>query len=245
MKRKAKRKINQSINECFKVIGKTLELRKKMLENKNLELKNRILNPSQYGPTVNCNTGEVIIQRRKFAKLPNSLLSKSSEYYLKQIEKNTKKMKIELKIDGEKKKVEVMGREIYTRPNEYNIIRLKYKDKKRKLPKTFDEYCKIKNIKDFKQINATFTDEEHFISQMPSKFKAFFKLHELRDYYNYGWKPDYADDNRKYVIEKWGTVLRINDYYGTNKFLTFKTIKLRDKFFKNFKDLIKQAEDLI
>ena len=78
--------------------------------------------------------------------------------------------------------------------------------------------------------------------------KALRKLCYLRDAYNGEPLADWCDwskDNDKYVI-----IFTNNEIYKTSRgnsqeVLTFKTKKLRDKFVKNFRELIETAKPLL
>ena len=73
---------------------------------------------------------------------------------------------------------------------------------------------------------------------------ALSQLCQLRDFYNDGWKPDYKDDNVKYLLYYWGDTITKSHTTGASNLLIFKTEKLRDKFLENFEDLIKIAKPL-
>lgn len=74
---------------------------------------------------------------------------------------------------------------------------------------------------------------------------ALCQLLYLRDIYNDGWQPDWEDSRRNYII-----ALRSNeiDCFENNTVshpMAFKTSKLRDLFFENFKDLLEIAKPLL
>ena len=130
------------------------------------------------------------------------------------------------------------------------------------LPKTWEEFCKQ---------NAA-TGDEYFIdgschitrcvygerntiidrNMLPSKQAAeqhiaLMQLHQLRDCYRQGWKPYYLELNgsKKWCIIKCNDKLSVDVHYNRNEFLSFPTQELAEQFLNNFKDLIKQAGDLI
>lgn len=162
-------------------------------------------------------------------------------------------MKVELKIDGQKMKV----KSFYKRENGIDIG---YKEK-RKLPKTWEEYCKITGCK-FIEMTECYTLENintiNFSAQsltidnqsrsvIHDKYTSLRKLGLLRDYYNDGWKVKDNYDKICSVITKQKGILFHNDETITydDHFLSFKNKKLAGKFEKHFKELIEQAEDLI
>lgn len=74
---------------------------------------------------------------------------------------------------------------------------------------------------------------------------ALIQLHQLRDCYRQGWIPDRSDKNFKYCICLYDNEYEVIQILERNHFLTFQSMELAEKFLKNFKDLIKQAGDLI
>ena len=74
---------------------------------------------------------------------------------------------------------------------------------------------------------------------------ALAQLCQLRDRYNDGWKPDYKDNNVKYLLYYWGDTITKSRTTGASNLLVFKTEELRDKFLENFRDLIETAKPLL
>ena len=77
---------------------------------------------------------------------------------------------------------------------------------------------------------------------------ALIKLHQLRDCYRQGWKPDWEDDSTpKYCIffANKEQDLDIYPFYERREFLSFQSRKLAEEFLNNFRELILQAGDLI
>lgn len=134
-----------------------------------------------------------------------------------------------------------------------------FEDIKPKLPKTWGEFCNEYEI----------TSKDHFIgndsticywlgtmyrqstykNMVPSEkaakqHLALMQLHQLRDCYRQGWKPDWNDDNAKYSIfyddRYW-----IGAYNSLRHFLSFQTREIAEEFLNNFRELIEQAGDLI
>ena len=71
---------------------------------------------------------------------------------------------------------------------------------------------------------------------------ALAQLRQLRDRYNGGWKPNYKDNNVKYLLYYWGDTITKSRTTGASNLLVFKTEELRDKFLENFRDLIETAK---
>lgn len=74
---------------------------------------------------------------------------------------------------------------------------------------------------------------------------ALCQLLYLRNIYNDGWEPDWEDRSIKYVIHVISNTLCSNSYTSTQRSMFFKTAKLRDEFYENFKDLLETAKPLL
>lgn len=82
--------------------------------------------------------------------------------------------------------------------------------------------------------------------EMYDSFEALRKLILLRDYYNEGWKPDWNDfDQLKYSIEYYRNELGRENYTHIKKLLSFRSPKIRDRFFEEQKELLEIAKHLI
>ena len=75
---------------------------------------------------------------------------------------------------------------------------------------------------------------------------ALMQLHQLRDCYRQGWKPDWSDGhkNKSCIIFHEGNY-HIDNYCLYNRFLSFQSEDIARKFLNNFKGLIETAGDLI
>lgn len=71
------------------------------------------------------------------------------------------------------------------------------------------------------------------------------QLIRLRDKYNEGWKPDWKDNHKKYVLDCWEDVIVTARGNRLKRLLAFKTEEIRDKFLKNHRDLIEIAKPLL
>ena len=134
--------------------------------------------------------------------------------------------------------------------------------KKVELPKSWGEFCNMKNI----QFNEVFINGDSSISKvlcetqrntlcdknmLPSikaaqAHLALMQLHQLRDYYRDGWKPEYTDYNYSIrVNNKTHRKSITRENYENSAFLSFQTLDLASEFLMNFEGLIMQANDLI
>ena len=135
------------------------------------------------------------------------------------------------------------------------------------LPKTWGEFCKIKKLIDCEAyidsnskcigIDKSFTSggwERNYYKDrniLPSnkaaeQHLALMQLHQLRDCYRNGWKPDWKDSEyKKYVIQSSEGEYYVDDYYNISTFLAFQDEITANEFLINFRKLIEQAGDLI
>ena len=157
------------------------------------------------------------------------------------------------------------AKEFYNKGSEFRDLALSAYTKKELteivLPKTWDEFCEMKKVQpgeayycfttgDFVEYKYYNNRTKHSQQALPSlqDAKAHFalaQLHQLRDFYRQGWKPNYSDGVLKYFP------CRDNEGSFTvsrclcSHFLTFPTKKIAEEFTHNFKDLIIQAGDLL
>lgn len=158
------------------------------------------------------------------------------------------------------------AKEFYKKGGEFRDLALSaYTEEELKevvLPKTWEEFCKSYNIQ---YPNEYFIDLHSNIKQVPSRYEretdsdknilpskeaaeahlALMQLHQLRDCYRQGWKPNWPDKSPRWFICKNGnrTVVMADFYYNT--FLSFQSEKIAQLFLDNFRDLIEEAGDLI
>ena len=143
-------------------------------------------------------------------------------------------------------------------PNDSRVL---YK-KEKELPKTWEEFCKNNPIKPnevfinnsssiinavldsnerHKNIDANLLPSEEYAKAM----LALCKLIQLRDCYNDGWEPNWKEASFKYVIKFYDECIYKEYSLRDRNLLVFKTEELRDTFYNNFKDLIKEAKLLL
>lgn len=143
---------------------------------------------------------------------------------------------------------------------EYRIIK-----KDIVLPKTWVEFCDLYPVKNSEfyiengsaimQVNCKNRNFGSDKNVLPSKEKAeailaLCQLIQLRDCYNDGWKPDWFASDQKYTIYintdviNRHIILEKRGYMYSPSILAFRTEKLRDEFYNNFKDLIEKLKPL-
>ena len=113
---------------------------------------------------------------------------------------------------------------------------IKFKKIEKQLPNTWEEFES--------QWSGLGKPLYGFVSS-PIEYRNFRKLELLRDCYNDGWKADWSKDYGKYVIFRHKKGLETTETPFCVAFLNFKTAELRDKFLKNFKDIIEIAKPLL
>ena len=124
-----------------------------------------------------------------------------------------------------------------------------------RLPRTWDEYC-IKHgemgdrIK--ASLNTTYMAINKYVFSDCKQAQAHIakmKLHLLRNEYRQGWRPDWNVSCYKYGIKwdmsKMKKELMVAWYIYDNSFLSFPTEEIAREFIANFRELIKEAGDLI
>lgn len=114
------------------------------------------------------------------------------------------------------------------------------------LPNSWEKYYKKESKESQLGIDMAIHHLKHYLNRFSEKYIALFKLELLRDCYRQGWKPDYTNQEEKHIIIKECNEIEINWHVTrSHYFLSFQSKEIRNKFYNNFKDLIKKAEDLI
>ena len=157
------------------------------------------------------------------------------------------------------------AREWYNRGGEYKELALSaFTEKEIKenvLPNTWEEFCEMHPLKckeyyiDIDSIITRTTNRIRFPNvdknMLPSleaakAHLAYMQLHQLRDCYRQGWVPDWSDSNQckwSIMFDTDTFIVQTGIYY--NRFLSFQSKEIAEKFFNNFQELIKLAGDLI
>ena len=132
------------------------------------------------------------------------------------------------------------GKVIDLENSDLSVGKIVFKKKEKELPTTWDDLYEEK--KRDEALHFFPTEEER------KAVFALLKLCWLRDAYN--GEPladwcDWSDANTKYCICFYEDKICKSKNRGDEKILSFKTDKLRDKFVKNFEDLILTAKPLL
>ena len=152
-------------------------------------------------------------------------------------------------------KNKILNVEITTEEQRNELVKqLQEMEFKKELPKSWEE---IKEVKGYWVDEDSGINKKHWRRFVPEIDKNIFKtekqakkalamaqLSQLMAVYNDGWEPDWGDEECKYTIQRDSSDIVIDIWRHGYQFLTFKTKEIRDKFFKNFKPLIKQFFEL-
>lgn len=126
------------------------------------------------------------------------------------------------------------------------------KRKEYSFPKTYEECCKILNINPERVLQLTFRadrkidkyelDNEELINEL-------YRIKICRDAYwkILNWNPTYEplNDIEKYCIINFNNEIKKTSTSHRNAMLAFPTEKIRDIFYKNFKDIIEEVKELL
>ena len=142
-------------------------------------------------------------------------------------------------------------------PDEYDVIvnpNGSFRIKKIQFPESWKEigqmegfYLKFDSMLSEKVSEVSmFTNKNIYPTRELAKAgRSLTQLVYLKELYNNGWKPDWSDDTKKYVIEVLLNKLSTNIHTKTSFPMAFKTQKIRDLFLKNFRDLLEIAKPLL
>ena len=157
------------------------------------------------------------------------------------------------------------AKEFYKKGEEFRDLALSaYTEEeltKVELPKTWEEFCN--NYKVQKEecfiasnsviVNVSSSDTRLICSDrnlLPNKqaaeaHLALMQLHQLRDCYRQGWKPDWTIPKSNFAIFYMKGRYTVEEFIYSREFLTFQTREIASKFLTNFRELIEEAGDLI
>lgn len=134
-----------------------------------------------------------------------------------------------------------------------------FREKARRLPETWEEFCDnylikageayirddcgVDNVNRGKRCNITDRNilPDHATAEA---VLALCQLIQLRNAYNGDWVPDWEDENRKYTFDFYEDDISNFICYASSKIFFFKTEELRDEFLRNFRDLIEKLKPL-
>ena len=128
------------------------------------------------------------------------------------------------------------------------------------LPKTWEEFCDLFKIHEECHIDSDsdiiknevdyyrdpLLDRNLLVSkEAANQHLALMQLHQLRDCYRQGWKPDLTVPESIFAIFCTKGKYSVEEFIYSSEFLSFQSRQLAQEFLNNFRDLILQAGDLI
>ena len=137
-----------------------------------------------------------------------------------------------------------------------------FREKERKLPKSWEKFCEMFPVKpkefyitDFSEVAertevGDYRGIEEDKNMLPDRATAeavlaLCQLIQLRNCFNGDWMPDWtnwAED--KFVIDMYSGDVTTDSYNSAMSFLYFKSEELRDEFLRNFRPLIEKLKPL-
>lgn len=126
----------------------------------------------------------------------------------------------------------------------------------KELPKTWKElkytegyypdYIHSRSIKEKHNILCSDNNTTLFATKEQAEASiALARLSQLMQVYNDGWIPNWEDRSNKWSIHSYKGIIDTTVNISSSCFLAFKDVKIRNLFFENFRDLIKQAKPLL
>ena len=128
------------------------------------------------------------------------------------------------------------------------------------LPKTWEEFCDLFKIHEEYHIDSCsdiIKNEDDYYrdpllnrnllvsKEAANQHLALMQLHQLRDCYRQGWKPDLIVPESIFAIFCTKGKYSVEEFIYSSEFLSFQSRQLAQEFLNNFRDLILQAGDLI
>ena len=150
----------------------------------------------------------------------------------------------------------INGKVIDLENSDLSVGKIVFKKKENELPTKWEDLVSVKGcyvranyISEYNEYTALDSNKNLFPTKAEAEAcLALSQLCQLRDAYN--GEPladwcDWSDANTKYCICFYEDKICKTKNRGDEKILSFKTEKLRDKFVKNFEDLILTAKPLL
>ena len=136
-----------------------------------------------------------------------------------------------------------------------------FREKKRKLPKSFEEFCELfpktkvefyinsnsSIVKDVSEEERSETTDANLLQDCATAeaVLALCQLIQLRNAFNGDWVPDFTNPTQdKFTIEFCGNKIGCGAAAISNAILYFKTKELRDEFLRCFRPLIEKLKPL-
>ena len=130
-------------------------------------------------------------------------------------------------------------------------------ESKKELPKTWEECCELLGEGEYinnesiicnytPHCGASKANENILPTGLGKPMLTLCQLLVCREVYRQGWKPDWTNANEnKYCIINDSNKIETAFNASISRVLSFQSKEVKDKFLENFKDLIKEAKELI
>lgn len=118
-----------------------------------------------------------------------------------------------------------------------------FREKERKLPKSWEEFYEMTGIKIPYNLEQRILDVVGDRATAESVL-ALIKLIQLRNCYNGDWVPDWNDNESKFTIDFIEAEIYAGEVRGCCTPLCFKTKEIRDEFLRYFRPLIEKLKPL-
>ena len=133
--------------------------------------------------------------------------------------------------------------------NVINATKIVLEKKKKEYPKTYDECCKVLNTDDDSIIDISVPlHYNHLLisfTQLLICRDAYWKIAGREMGLNRPWEPIFDIDSNHFVITVHHGEIESFFGYTPHDILVFPTEEMRDAFYENFKELIKQCKELL
>ena len=155
------------------------------------------------------------------------------------------------------------AKEFYKKGGEFRDLALSAfteKELEYTLPKTWEEFCNNHRVQkgecyiasssiiETATIDIRLTRRDSNLlpdRQAAEAHLALIKLHQLRDCYRQGWKPNLTIPESIFAIFCTKGKYSVEEFIYSSEFLSFQSKQLAQEFLNNVRDLILQAGDLI
>ena len=142
------------------------------------------------------------------------------------------------------------------------VVVVTFREKERKLPKSWEEFCEMFPVKQgeyhimedatlfpFKLGQSFDRHKTKDITTLPDHATAeavftLCQIIQLRNAYNGGWVPDWTDNESKFTIDFIEAEIFAGEVIGCCTPLFFNTRELRDEFLRSFRPLVEKLKPL-
>ena len=122
-----------------------------------------------------------------------------------------------------------------------NGMLVEFVKKQSQYPKTYEECCQHLGCDDKLNVGELIP-----FQQLVNARNAYWKIAGKEMGLDRHWEPDWSnDDETKFCIYTTQNMISLDIFGVDNRILAFPTEEMRDAFYENFKDLIKNVKELL